>query len=202
MARQKSFKEMATEVTQSVYDCLCEDSRKTSPKKEVNLTAVRLSFESWIEKVSNIPIKELSDKQPGEWITIDGVNYLAGNLLIVKEFHKRGAADPLLKAHDSRKTDHVPIERLWTPTLFHKLDYKEARQQQIILGAGLRMFVGDAGPQHWILQDDVEDENWKAQRAARDTKIILRKRRKSLFFKHSDCKTTDQLMKKLGAWGG
>jgi hypothetical protein len=158
-------------------------------------------MDTWMERVSNLSADELKTKLAGEWVDVPGYTrrHLASDLLIVKEFRNRAATEPLVSGHDDRRSN-APIEKLFERSLFAELDYDRIREHDIILGSNLRIKIGDAGPDEWRLYDDVERVNYEAQREAHNKKVSARRQRQTLFRRHPDCKTFDQLVIKLGWW--
>jgi hypothetical protein len=155
-----------------------------------------------MESVSNITIDELERvKAAGELVIVpyDGRQYLPDDLRIVKEYRNSAAAGPLVDAHDRQRTN-VPFEKLFDPSLFPELDYAEIRSRSLILGENKRVPVGEATPEHYRIHDQIEKANNEAQVKAYGEYVKAINRRKRLFARHPDCKTTDQLMRKLGLW--
>lgn len=199
MAKPLTLKQMAQLVTDRVVDGFREGS--TEPDRTFDLSALRIKLHKWIEKVSNVTIEELDAAEVASTrIAIDDIEYLPSDLRIIKEYRNTAAADPLIEAHDKKKSHHLPVEKMFTPSLFPKLDYEEARIQYLILGESTRVLVANATPEHWSLWDKIKDDNFEAQTEARKKDIAVRKRRKDLWRRHADCRNTDDLMKTLGAW--
>jgi hypothetical protein len=201
MAKPPTLKQLASAITDKVIERWRENLEASVRDKIFRLEAIRLKMKAWLELISNIPESVVeAAMEAGEWITVDGERYLAGDIRILKEYRNDAAGDPLVEQHDRRKTDHVPIKRLFTPSLFPKLDYDDAREQWLILGEGERVRVAVATPDNWKTNDEVERANWDAQKDAHKDNVVLQKRRIKLFAANPDCKNTDQLIKKLGGW--
>lgn len=202
MSKPPSLKQLAIAVTKKIIDTFERELAAADPGRVYQKDAARLRLHGWIELVSNIPMEKIERAiTGGEWMVVDGNDYLPSDLRIVKEYRNAAAAAPLMDAHDRRKCD-VPFEKLFDPSLFPKLDYAEVREHSIVLGKNNRVHVGDAGPKHYELHDGIEKANNKAQNEAYDAYVASEKQRKRLFRKHPECKTTDALMRKLGQWAG
>lgn len=201
MAKSKpeSLKKLALRITARVQNAFAVDAENKNGIWDLGL--VQMKLHQWLEKVSNVTADTIrAAEQSGEKIKIDDVEYLPGDLRIVKEYRNSAAAEPLVKAHDEKMTK-VPFDKLFIPSLFPELDYEETRKLWLVLGDGSRVKIQVAGEKHYLLNDQVERKNWTSQVAAHDDRLRWEKSRKRLFAKHK-CKTTDELQKVLGNWSG
>lgn len=202
MSKPPSLKQLAAAITDGVIERFEQAQSAADPNKVYTRDAARLKLHGWIESVSIIPLSELERAAAAdEWVTVDydGRKYLPADLKIVKEYRNAAAAGPLVDAHDRHKT-RVPFEKLFDPSLFPELDYADIRSRALILGENNRVAVSDATPDQYKLHDDIEKANFTAQKNARVEYLKFERRRKRLFKVHPDCKSTDQLMTKLGVW--
>ncbi len=202
MAKPRSIKQLALDVTTKVYDGFVAQLQAESKEHDYDTGAARLMLDTWIERVSNVPIEDLRSKQPGELVCVPGYarEHLASDLLIVKEYRNGAASALLCEGHDRRRTSNVDFEELFTPSLFAELDYARQREKDIILGESQRVTIADATPEQWRLMQDVETQNWERQEEARKKQVRSARKCNKLFAQHPDCKNTDQLMKKLHGW--
>jgi hypothetical protein len=199
MTRQQSLKQMALAATRDVQECIKQKLAESDSGKYSN-DAVTLLFMSWIERVSNIPFEEIDGKMlTGEWIEIDGQKYLPSNLRIVKEYRNRAAAEPLVHDHDRARTT-IPYDKLFQPSLFPKLDYEDVRSRSLVLGEANRVFIRSATDDHYLQYEKIQRANFEAQQAAYEKFVNEERQRQRLWKAHLDCKTTDDLMRRLGNW--
>lgn len=202
MSKPPSLKQLAAAVTDAVIDRFERENAASEPNNVYRRDAARLKLHGWIESVSVIPLDDIDRAvTAGEWITVpyDGREYLPNDLRIVKEYRNSAAAGTLVDDHDRRKC-RIPFEKLFDLTLFPELDYAEIRSRSLVLGENNRVHVGDATPEQYRLHDDIEKANYDAQKEARGKYLKSQRARKRLFQRNPDCKTTDQLMRKLGLW--
>lgn len=201
MAKPLTLKQMALMATQNVVEGFQQKASEATPGHRFDTSTLRLKLHGWIELVSNITAETLlAAEAAGEWVTVDGEKYLPSNLRIIKEYRNAAAAGPLIEAHDKNKSHHIPTNKLFTPSLFPKLDYEEVRLRWVILGETKRVTVGEATPDDWNIHDKIKDDNFAGQKTAYAQEVADRKQRKALWRKHADCPTTDDLLRKLGGW--
>jgi hypothetical protein len=203
MKKQPSIKQMALRVVQKRITRWQDELSADDPHMQFDINSFKYRLGSWIEKVSNVTFETIEDAAKADRrVEIDGEFYLPSDLSIVKQYHATAAAAPLVDAYDKNKSHHIPIEKLFTPSLFPKLDYDDARGQWVILGETQRVTVGSCSPFQWLQNDRIDDANYEAQVESRKGKLVHRKKRIKLFGMNDDCISTDALMKKLGAWKG
>lgn len=198
--RTSSLKELAARITDSVIDRFEKTLAENVSDKVYRRDAARLKMHEWIESVSLIPIDVLDRAVAADkWVRVayDDRDYPPTDLRIVKEYRNSAAASTLVDAHDRRKCN-IPFEKLFDQSLFPELDYADIRDRALVLGENHRVHIKDAGPDHYKLHDDIEKANFDAQKNARREYLKSQRSRKRLFALHPDCKTTDQLMRKLG----
>jgi hypothetical protein len=201
MSRPLSQKQLAIAATAAVYDTYVDRLRKDDPEKVFSTGAIMLKFISLLELISNVTIADLeAAEKADERIMVADIEWLPSTLRVLKDHRNKAMAELITSAHDKRRTDHLPINQLWYPSLFAELDYERARELDLIIGKGDRVKVCDSTPDHWLRNDKIEEENWEGQKASWNGKIKHRKARLKLFRLHPDCHTTDQLLIKLGGW--
>jgi len=202
MAKSKTIKQMAVEATYRYVDRLTKSSRDIGKAFSIGDDGlVKPRMGNWLGLIFGFDADILEKAEPGEFVQLAGENILAADLKIIRQWHQSDAAEVLLKAHDDRRTFTTP-ERLWQPTLFDKYNnYSGAvRDQWVPLGDSLRTTVGNCTPEQWVLRFGIQEANFQAQKAAFEKEQIAEERRKKLFHDNDECKTTDQLMKKLGVY--
>lgn len=201
MSKPLTLKQMALIAIGRPIERFTADLRKDDASHQFELSNLRMKVKALMEKISNITIDTLDEAEAaGRLIEIDGVEYLPSDLRIIKEYRNLAAADPLVEAYDKKQSHHIPVERLFQPSLFPQLDYAEVRTQWLVLGETKRIMVGDATVAHWDMNDKIKDENWEAQGEARKKDVAARRRRKNLWQRHPGCRTTDDLIRALGGW--
>jgi hypothetical protein len=201
MTKPVSQKQLAIAATTAVYDTYVDRLRKDDPEKVFSTGAIMLKFISLLELISNVTIAELEAAEKADKrIAIADIEWLPSTLRVLKDHRNKAMAELLTNAHDKRRTDHIPLDRLWYPSLFAELDYERARELDLIIGKGDRVKVCDATRGHWERNDKIEEANWESQRASWAEKNKHMQARLRLFRRHPDCETTDQLMIKLGGW--
>lgn len=199
MAKVTSLKAQALEVTRRVQERFKQELA-ASEDGEYSLDIVEIRLREWIERVSNIQFEEIDAKMlAGEWIEIDGERYLPSSLRIVKEYHNRAAAGPLVHEYDRERT-HIPYDKLFQPSLFPKLDYEDVRTRALVLGEANRVYVMSATEDHYLQYATIKRVNYEAQMTAYQQFLSEEAQRKRLWRSHTECRTTDELMHKLGVW--
>ena len=199
--KEQSLRQMAMQIVGREIDRWRAEFSDTHPQHRFDTTNLKLKLTPWIEAVSNISEETIAAALAASTkIEVEGRLYLPSDLHIIKQQHSITMAASFVDSHDKRQSHHIPVEKLWTPSLFPKLDYEDARRRWLILGETQRVLVGTATNVDWRLLDNIKAANFKAQEEAYDVVVDAQKRREALFRKNPDCTTTDALLKKLGAW--
>lgn len=199
--KKQSMKGLASDIVGRVIERWQQAAKATDPNRQFDVAYFKLKLTPWIDAVSNISDEAIQSAILTHTnLEVDGHSYLPTDLHIVKAYYANAIAASLVDAHDTKLSHHIPTDKMFTPSLFPKLDYEEARKRWIILGETQRVEVGDATNYQWRLHDNIKEANFTAQKEAHDVEVKIRKKREKLFKQNPDCSNTDSLMKKLGAW--
>lgn len=201
--KKQSIKELAGDIVAKVIERWKEAAKAADPNHQFDVVYFKLKLTPWIDAISNISDEVIQSAiKTGTRLEVDGHSYLPSDLHIIKAHYASAIAASFVDTHDKKLSHRLQIEKMFTPSLFPKLDYEEARKQWVILGETQRVEVADASPYQWRMNDNIKVTNFQNQEAAYKVEVELWKRRESLFRQNPDCGNTDALMKKLGAWKG
>jgi hypothetical protein len=201
--KRQSLKQMALQIATKEMERWRKELAAADTKHEFDLSNINIRLGRWIEAICRISNETINAALlNGSKIEVDGREFLPSDLHIIKQHHAKAAAAPLVEAYDRNKSHGIAINKLWQPSLFAKLDYEAEREKLLALGDLVRVSVGEAMTAHWRLNDHLKDANFEGQKSAYNLEVESRGRRSRLFRENPDCKTTDELMKKLGAWKG
>jgi hypothetical protein len=196
--RHLTEKQLAEAYLEKVVLGLIGDCEQVSRNGIYDNSNVRIKLSDWFEQISLMPIDVLEDKKKlGEKIAIDGRQYLPSSLILIKQQRNNVLAEKFVE-HTDKKITRINFRLLFTPSLFPRLDYEEKRRRKLIIGEGKRLAVSGCEREHYAAHDEIERENFRAQQQAWDRyedSVVARNR---LWNRHRECKTTDDLMRKLG----
>jgi hypothetical protein len=168
---------------------------------EVDLVVVNMRFSTWLSTALRVSEIDLETAEAADgWITLAGIKVLASEVRQFQIYYIQAAANDLAEGNDRARCLKANDMRLWAPSLFPQLDYDELRLKDIVTHEGKRRILGQCTNAEWTQWEEINVANDRSQDKGRRKRKTAERSRQALWRKHPECKTTDDLMRKVHGW--
>jgi hypothetical protein len=172
-------------------------TREWGEDGEADLQILDIKWRSWLSEARKKTSEELDAAVDG-WIDVAGRKTLASEVRLLQDYCDAAAANDLAKSNDKQRCLTGNDERMWTPSLFPKLDYDEWRKKDVITADGKRRMSGYCTAKDWTNWEEINLDNDRHQDEAREKRKKAYRACMNAFRRFHDCKTTDDVAHKFG----